>query len=207
MRAKSVLLATVLSLLAVGIILLLAACNGGRGGEESTGDQTTPAEQETQAPAEEETQAPAEQETQAPAETEEPEEEVAGGEVDPCALVTKEEVETAIGVSVTEPALEVIDQFASCYFNDPETPIFHTVSVNVLTLEDEDQAMDIFEVGRENFETVTGIGEDAYWAEAPFSSLEILQGKYNVSIDVSPDGWDALAVAKELAAKALGRLP
>jgi len=191
MRAKSVLLATVLSLLAVGIILLLAACNGGGGGEESTGDQTTPTEQETQAPAE----------------TEEPEEEVAGGDIDPCALVTKEEVETVIGVSVTEPALEVIDPMASCYFNDPETPIFHTVSVNVLTFEDEDQAGDVFEFGSENFETVTGIGEDAYWAEAPFSSLEILQGKYNVSIDVSPDGWDALAIAKELAAIALARMP
>ena len=199
MRAKSALLATVLSLLSVGIILLLAACNGGGGGEESTGDQTTPTEQETQAPAEEE--------TQAPAQTEEPEEEVAGGDIDPCALVTKEEVETAIGVSLTEPALEVVDQFATCYFNDPETPIFHTVSVNVLTLEDEDQAMEVFELGSENFQTVTGIGEDAYWAEAPFSSLEILQGKYNVSIDVSPDGWDALAIAKELAAIALARMP
>jgi len=200
MRAtKSVLLTTALIPLAVGVILLLAACNGGGDGGESTGDQATPAEEETQEPTADE--------TEEPAATEEPVDGAAGN-VDPCALVTKEEVETALGASVTEPEEEVIDPFASCYFNDPESPIFHTVTVSVVTLEDEDQARDAFELGRENFETVTGIGEDAYWAEEPFNSLEILQGRYDVSIDVAPtDGKDELAVAKELAAKVLSRLP
>ena len=193
MRAKSVLLATVLSLLAVGIILLLAACNGGGGGEESTGDQTTPTEQETQAPAE----------------TEEPEEEVAGGDIDPCALVTKEEVETAIGVSVTEPVREDVANLFTCSYKDLETSIYEVVGVSVFVAEREDDARDLYEMAKNNAadaETVAGIGDEASW-DSILNGLEVLKGKYNIRIDVSPDGWDTLAIAKELAAKALGRLP
>ena len=193
MRAKSVLLATVLSLLAVGIILLLAACNGGGGGEESTGDQTTPTELETQAPAE----------------TEEPEEEVAGGDIDPCALVTKEEVETAIGVSVTEPVREDVANLFTCSYKDLETSIYEVVGVSVFVAEREDDARDLYEMAKNNAadaETVAGIGDEASW-DSILNGLEVLKGKYNIRIDVSPDGWDTLAIAKELAAKALGRLP
>ena len=207
MRTKSVLLATVLSLLAVGIILLLAACNGGGGGEESTGDQTSPTEQETQAPAE--------QETQAPAETEEPEEEVAGGDIDPCALVTKEEVEAAVGASVLEPQREDFANLFTCSYNDPDTPIVRTVSVNVIVAEREDQARDSYEMFKDlapDAEAVAGIGDEAFWDSVVKGldvRLEVLKGKYDISIkiDLSPDGGDALAIAKELAAKLLGRLP
>ena len=199
MRTKSVLLATVLSLLAVGIILLLAACNGGGGGEESTGDQTTPTEQETQAPAE----------------TEEPEEEVAGGDIDPCALVTKEEVETAVGASVLEPQREDFANLFTCSYNDPDTPIVRTVSVNVIVAEQEDQARDSYEMFKDlaaDAEAVAGIGDEAFWdsiVKGLDVRLEVLKGKYDISIkiDLSPDGGDALAIAKELAAKLLGRLP
>ena len=195
MRAKSVLLATVLSLLSVGIILLLAACNGGGGGEESTGDQTTPTEQETQAPAE----------TPKPA----------VGAIDPCALVTKEEVETAVGASVLEPQREDSANLFTCSYNDPDTPIVRTVSVNVIVAEHEDDARDLYEMFKDlapDAEAVAGIGDEAFWdsiVKGLDVRLEVLKGKYDISIkiDLSPDGGDALAIAKELAAKLLGRLP
>jgi hypothetical protein len=197
-----------LTLLAVSGLLLLAACGGGSG-------ESTPSPGGTQAPAQLRTPAvtsvatgtptpagtPSAGQTQTPA-TAQP----SAGELDPCALLTKAEVEAAIGTSVVGPTNEVVGPLASCYFNDPQTPVFHTVTVSVLTAEDSGQAREAFGLGREGSETVTGIGEDAYW-DSVLNGLEVLKGKYDVSVNVSPDGWDARAVAEELAAKAVDRLP
>jgi hypothetical protein len=55
-------------------------------------------------------------------------------------------------------------------------------------------------------ETVAGVGDEAFW-DSILNGLEVLEGKYDVRIDVSPDGWDARAIAEELAAKVVDRLP
>ena len=186
---------------ALVVVLLLAACGGN--GEEST---TPAAGTQAATPAE----TPAESPATTPAATEEPGGnggQVSSGEIDPCALLTKEEVEAAVGTSVTEPEGSVEQQFAECDFNDPDAPDWLIVGVSVFTLEDKDQARDSFELGSGSWETVTGIGDDAYWADA-LNSLEVLKGRYDISIDVAPtDGKDDLAIAKELAAKVVDRLP
>jgi len=123
--------------------------------------------------------------------------------------VTKEEVETAIGVSVTEPVREDVANLFTCSYKDLETSIYEVVGVSVFVAEREDDARDLYEMAKNNAadaETVAGIGDEASW-DSILNGLEVLKGKYNIRIDVSPDGWDTLAIAKELAAKALGRLP
>jgi hypothetical protein len=123
--------------------------------------------------------------------------------------LTKAEVEAAIGTSVTEPEPEEAANLVTCSYNDPETPLFSLVSVSVLVGEDADQASDVYELAKDNAadaQTVGGLGNDAFW-DSVLNGLEVLEGKYDIRIDVSPDGWDTRAVAEELAAKALDRLP
>ena len=197
MRTKSVLSATVLGLLAVGVLLLLAACGGG--GDESAGDQPTPAEQETQAPAE--------QETQAPAATEEPSGEVAGGDIDPCALVTKEEAEAALGASVGEPTQDnSVPSFATCSYETADA--MDIVGVSVTTYPDAGAATDMFQWGIDNgFEVVDGVGDRAYRSQ-PFSDITFQKGKYEVDIDIVLSSADEeFALAKDMAVRAAARMP
>jgi hypothetical protein len=197
-----------LSFLTIFGLVLLAACGGGN--EEST---TTPAGTRaptaTQAPTEtqsaEATESPAAEATQTA--TEAPQ--ASGGEIDPCSLLTKAEVEAAIGTSVTEPEPEETANLVACNYNDPSTPIFHLVSVTVLIGANADEASDLYELAKDNAaeaQTVGGLGDDAFW-DSVFNGLEVLKGKYDFRIDVSPDDGDELAIAKDLAAKALDRLP
>ena len=51
-----------------------------------------------------------------------------------------------------------------------------------------------------------GIGDRAYDSR-PIGDITVLKGKYELSIDVSASGQDEFEVAKELAAKAVDRLP
>jgi len=189
-----------LFLLALPALLLLAACGG-------DSEEPTPSVQGTQSPAQTPTAAgtPSAQQTQTPAATPQP----SAGAIDACSLLTKAEVETAIGASVTEPEAEEAANLVTCSYNDPETPIFSLVSVSVLIGEDGGDARQIYEMTKDNaadVETVAGVGDEAFW-DSVLNGLEVLEGKYDVRIDVSPDGWDARAVAEELAAKALSRLP
>jgi hypothetical protein len=188
-------------------LVLLAAC-GGDDEEEST---ATPSG--TGAPAATQTttgtQAPAETASPAAEETATTAPQASGGEIDPCALLTKAEVEAAIGASVTEPEAEQVANLVACSYNDPETPIFSLVSVTVFIGENADQASDVYELTKDNAadaQSVGGIGNDAFW-DSVLNGLEILEGKYDIRVDVSPDGWDARAVAEDLAAKVVDRLP
>ena len=187
-------------------LFLLAACGG-------DDEESTPSASGTQAPVQTRTPAgtetpvgtPAAGATQTPAATAEP----SAGAIDPCALLTKAEVEAAIGTSVTEPEPEEVANLVACSYNDPETPIFSLVSVTVLIGGDANEAKDVYELAKGNAadaETVAGIGDDAFW-DGILNGLEILKGKYDVRIDVSPDGLDELTAAKDLAAKVVDRLP
>jgi len=131
------------------------------------------------------------------------------GTIDACSLLTKAEVEAAIGTSVTGPEPEQSANLVACNFNDPNTPIFHLVSVSVLIGENANDASDVYELAKSNAadaQTVGGIGNDAFW-DSVLNGLEVLKGKYDIRIDVSPDGGDQLAIAKDLAAKVVARLP
>ena len=197
-------------------LLLLAACGGDDGETTATPSGTqapavtqtpsgTPAARETQTPAEGETQTPATETTETATATPQ----ASSGAIDPCSLLTKAEVEAAIGTSVTGPESEQSANLVACDFNDPQTPIFHLVSVSVLIGGDANEASDVYELAKDNAadaQTVGGIGNDAFW-DSVLNGLEVLKGKYDIRIDVSPDGGDELAIAKDLAAKVVDRLP
>ena len=203
--------------LALSGLFLLAACGGDN--EESTatpGGTRTPAATSVATGTRTPTGTPSAQQTQTAGAaspratlvaTKTPQ--ASGGAIDACSLLTKAEVEAAIGASVTEPEPEQSANLVACDFNDPNTPIFHLVSVSVLIGENANEASDVYELAKDNAadaETVGGIGNGAFW-DGVLNGLEVLKGKYDVRIDVSPDGGDELAIAKGLAAKVVDRLP
>lgn len=124
-------------------------------------------------------------------------------------MLTKAEIEAALGTSVTDPEPEDAANLFTCAWSDPEAPIFSLVSVSVVIGENANDASDVYELAKDNAadaEAVAGIGNDAFW-DSILNGLEVLEGNYDIRIDVSPDGWDTRAIAEELAAKVLDRLP
>jgi len=102
---------------------------------------------------------------------------------------------------------------------DPETPIISVATICVFVGSEteyfagaEAQARDIFEMAKNNAgeaQPVNSLGEDACW-DGIFGSLNVLQGIYQLSLEISVDSEDgevALDLSKELAQKALQRLP
>ena len=194
-----------LSFLALSGLLLLAACGGDD--EESTPSATgTPAAAATQTPAgtsaAEETQTPAGEETQISGATPEP----SAGEIDPCALVTKEEAEAIVGESLGDPLVTITELLATCLYS---TLDFDSVYVGVLIYDSEDNAEGGFEVALDinDYPEVEGIGDRAYDSR-PLGDITVLKGKYELSVDVSVEDTDAdFETAKDVAAKAVDRLP
>ncbi len=176
--------------LALGAIALLAACGGG--GDGSGGEKTQPAATKAA------TTAASQPTTAAPSST-----------VDACTLVTKAQIESAVGATVLDPKAEQLANLSSCSFNDPASPIFTVVSVSVFSGASTSDAKEIFDLGKRNAndpQPVTGVGEDAYWDDT-LSDLNTVQGKYEITVDVPGDSADPLAVAKEIAGKVLAKLP
>jgi hypothetical protein len=188
--------------------LAFAACGG-------DGEESTPATQETPTPAATSvvtgtataTGTPSARQTQTPAATAEP----SAGAIDPCSLLTKEEVEAAIGHPVAEPEGEGIGGFLGCDYPDPDVSLLTLLSVSLDIAPDEGAARILYGTykGLGDGKTLAGIGDDAFWN----SGLTVLKGKYILGVDLeSPFDThefqgDELATLKELAAKALSRLP
>jgi hypothetical protein len=191
-------------------LLLLAACGGGD--DEETTDTRTPAATQpaagTQSPAE--TASPEAEETATP-EAEEsatPTAQVSNGELDPCALITKQEAEAIIGESVDDPLVTITELLASCLYS---TPDFRTVNVDVLTYDNENDAESGFQLAIDinNYPAIEGIGDRAYDSR-PIGDITVLIGKYELSVDVGVSSSDSDAdfeTAKELAIQAVDRLP
>ena len=178
--------------LALGAIVLLAACGGGSDEEKTqpaaTKAATTPA-----------ATTGASQPTTAPP----------SSALDACMLVTKAEIEVAVGTTVLDPKPEQLANLSTCSFNDPATPIFTIASVSVLTGARDGDAREIFDMAKKNGndpQPVAGVGEDAFWDDT-LSDLNVVQGKYEITVDVPGDSADPLSVAKEIAGKVLAKLP
>jgi hypothetical protein len=194
-----------LFLLALSGLLLLAAC----GGDDEEG---TPSTDETRTPA----ATASAGETQTPAETAQP----AAGELDPCALVTTADVEAVLGVSLGEPEKQTVGPFETCiYSDDAGNYVQVQVGSDVYTQGTFDDAM---EAAAEELdveaEPVSGLGDKAYWlvgvlwVQKGDVSLNVLAqtpelAQLRLQGDTEAEEQAALALATDLAAKAVDRLP
>ncbi len=170
-------------------LVLLSACGGGDGGEGTSPEGTSPPAQETEAPG---VTAEATAATSLPEIT------------SLCDLVTQEDVEEALGESVT----------SSTEFKDVSCG-YATASGNSVNIERGSQQD--FEVGVGPFRTgdlgepVPGIGDEAAWfGGAALPQLSVGQGDFYFQIRMNPPERDSAAqleVAKGLATKAVARIP
>jgi len=187
---------TVAAVMVLGALALLAACGGGSGGQKATSTTAPPAGAATTTSA------------VTPGSTARPR--ASTGELDACALVTKAEVEAAIGTTVLDAKPETSAGFAGCSFNDPSAPAFTTVTVSVLTSASASVTRGIYDIGKQNAndpQSVPGLGDDAYW-DATLGNLDIAAGTYELNVSIAPlDNADRFAAAKAIAARALARLP
>lgn len=192
--------AIVASMLALCGVFLFAACGGGDDGDGQDGNGQPAA---TQPAADEPTSAPTDDAAPTSAAPEE-------AELDVCGLVTKAEVEAALGGPVLDGEPQQAANLFTCSFNDPEAPIFTVAGIGVFVAENGDDAREVYELAKSNaaeVEEVDGVGEAAYW-DATLNTMQILYGTYEVSVDVAADdGLDQVAAARAIAVQALSRLP
>ena len=191
-------------------LLLLAACGGGNEGSAATpGGTRTPAATSaatgtrvaTSTSAARATQTATAGATRAATATAQ----ASSGEIDPCTLVTKAEAEAVVGQSLGEPAVTITEMLAGCLYT---TSDLESVNVDVLTYDSADDAKSGFQLAIDinHYPEIEGIGDRAYDSR-PIGDITVLKGKYELSIDVSTGEQDEFEVAKDLASKAVERLP
>jgi hypothetical protein len=133
-------------------------------------------------------------------------EEPAGSGISACALVTKEEAEAAVGSPVGELIEENYPPLYGCRYASAD---FNYLGVSLVEYDSEEQAGEAFqmELDLNDYEEVSGIGDRAL--RPAITDISILQGKYELSIDVVNDSDEEAQYekAKELAMIALSRLP
>lgn len=125
-------------------------------------------------------------------------------QVDACQLLTKQEIEAALGKSVGEPVPETTPPVFGCRW---AAPGFDGVGVSVLVFSSPTEALAGFEMALKinNYDQIAGVGDRAY--TSPIYEITVLKSRFELSVDVTLSGADRLAIAKRLAEKAVGRLP
>jgi hypothetical protein len=130
----------------------------------------------------------------------------ASAAIDPCALVTKSEAETALGGAVAEaerpPEANIPARLATCRYVAQRGQAVAVMTVMVRQGESESESRIGFGQARDQFpaaEAVTGLGMDAFWIG---NQLNVLQGRVYLNITGDFDQ----ATARMLAATALTRL-
>jgi hypothetical protein len=128
--------------------------------------------------------------------------------LDPCALITKAEVEAATKMTVVAGVKSQVANLATCEFADPRTPATMLATLNVLVGTKPADATGAFEIAKSNaasVDAVAGVGERAYW-DKYLRTLRATKGRYQIdlTLDSSAGGLDA---AKTIVTKAASRLP
>jgi hypothetical protein len=131
-------------------------------------------------------------------------------QIDACALLSKADVEAAVGRPVQDPVGDSIANLFGCRYRDPQDPsgTENMVRVAVLVADNAADARDVQETSRSNaaeVNPVAGLGDDAYW-DAINRSLNVVKGAYHVTLSVSHDAG-GLDSARKLAEQLLPRLP
>ncbi|MHB1135122.1 MAG: hypothetical protein ACYC4L_22345 [Chloroflexota bacterium] len=131
--------------------------------------------------------------------------------LDPCSLLTKEEVAAVVGKTLDPVKTTTSTDYFSCAYEDPENKPQYLVDVSIMAVSPS-QANAAYEdmKGRaDKPQDVAGIGEAAFYTKMlGHGNLHIRQGKYylDLAIDLAATD-DGLNDAKELAPKVLSRLP
>jgi hypothetical protein len=130
--------------------------------------------------------------------------------VDACALVSKAEVEAAVGAALLDGEPEQFANLSTCSYKDPASPIFTVAGLSVLVTASDSDAQEVFDLAKSNaagVKEVDGLGDSSYWDDV-LGTLQVVQGIYELSVDVaSYEGTDQLSAAEDIARTALSRLP
>jgi hypothetical protein len=181
--------------IAVLLALTLTAC--GAAGDPVDTDSTTPTPGNGAATGQPDATAP-------PSVTDGP----SSADIDACALVTQDEVESIVGMPVGAPEPEdAPPPFFSCRYEDDE--ILPVVKVSIIASESADDAVSLFELGADQYPAVEGLGDRAYRSQ-PIDEITVLAGRYELSVGlyfVSEDDDAEFEMAREIAELVLPRLP
>ena len=125
--------------------------------------------------------------------------------LDPCALLTRQEVEAALRTTVGEGVAQKMSQAASCRWAAPSG--LDSANVSVIVYDSASKARAAFDkaVKDHGYRSVPGLGEGAY--SSPMYEVTILANKYELAVDVSLLADEPAPVARKLARQAVARLP
>jgi hypothetical protein len=129
----------------------------------------------------------------------------AGVSLDACQLLTRQEVEAALGKPVGEPVSEGAKETASCRWTTTSGPEGATISVIVHDAPAEARAAFDTAVKDHGYKKVSGLGEGAY--SSPMYEVTVLARKYELAVDVSLLADEPAPAARKLAGQAVARLP
>ncbi len=126
------------------------------------------------------------------------------GEIDPCALLTKEDVTEVLGKQLRDVKLEPLPR-PNC--NYPVEPGEGKINIFVFTEASAAASYEYTKTKRdENAQPVAGVGTDAYWSPN-MAALMVLKGKTSFSLAFSNIEGGTVDAAKALALKVANRLP
>ena len=127
--------------------------------------------------------------------------------LDACALLTSEDAQRALGKPVGAPVRGDVPPVFSCSFLTENR--LDNVSVNVTVYRDAREAHDahLMTLRINSYPEIAGLGDRAY--QSVVSDVTVLKGRYELSVDISASiPKDAQVVkAKDLATRALAKLP
>jgi hypothetical protein len=134
----------------------------------------------------------------------------APNQLDACSLLTKAEVEAAVGRPVQDPVGDTTANLFGCRYHDPQDParLDNVVSVAVMVNNNAAEAREVQEMTTSNaaeVNPVAGLGDVANW-DGINRSLNIAQGIYQITLRLSSDAG-GLDSARKLAEELLPRLP
>jgi hypothetical protein len=144
----------------------------------------------------------------------------AAARIDPCALLTAADAQAALGGPVGQLSMTSVLDDARNSSGDPaqcgyglEDDASRTVRLEVRPMADAARAQGALDSARSvlaasGVTDVAGLGDAAFWAGGAIHQLHVRQGSTGIVVTCDPGpGKDALATAKAVAGRALGRLP
>jgi uncharacterized protein DUF3558 len=125
--------------------------------------------------------------------------------LDPCRLLTGQEIAAALHTAVGDGVAQKRPQSVSCRWAAASGLESATVSVTVYGDAKEARAAFDEAVEANGYRPLRGLGQGAY--SSPMYDLTVLSGRYELAVDVNVMSEDQAPVARSLAQQAVPRLP